>query len=69
VLATLATVTNQDVTATSATASWVEKTYSIDLTPYLGQTIRISIETEQTTAGITIFRTDDWNLEVTVPAP
>lgn len=67
VLATLATVTNMDVTATSSTAAWVEKTYSVDLTPYLGQTIRISIETEQTTAGITIFRTDDWNLEVTVP--
>jgi len=69
VLATLATVTNMDVTATSSTAAWTEKTYAIDLSAYLGQTIRISLETEQTTAGITIFRTDDWNLEVTVPAP
>jgi len=67
--ATLATSTNQDVTATSSTAAWSEKTYSVDLSPYLGQSIRISIETEQTTAGITIFRTDDWNLEATVPAP
>lgn len=69
VLATLATVTNLDVTATSATAAWAEKTYTVDLSAYLGQTLRISLETEQTTAGITIFRTDDWNLEVTVPVP
>jgi len=65
-LATVTTFSNLDLTSTSG---YVQKTYALDLQPYRGRNILISVETEQTTLGASYFRTDDWVLEAIVPAP